>query len=70
MRKKALTLALCALLLLTGLPLRAHAVWFSDVSASAWYYQAVMSLADQGIVAGGAPDPGSLCHHACQIHSF
>ena len=35
MRKKALTLALCALLLLTGLPLRAHAVWFSDVSASA-----------------------------------
>ena len=52
MRKKALTLALCALLLLTGLPLRAHAAWFSDVSASAWYYQAVMSLADQGIVAG------------------
>ena len=33
MRKKALTLALCALLLLTGLPLRAHAAWFSDVSA-------------------------------------
>lgn len=51
-RARFFSLLLCLTLLFTGLPLQAHAAWFSDVPANAWYSQAVSSLADRGIIAG------------------
>lgn len=50
--KRLFSLLLCGALLFASLPLQAQAASFSDVSAGAWYSQAVNSLADQGILSG------------------
>lgn len=51
-RTRWLSLLVSAALLLTSLPMAASAAQFSDVSSGAWYYTAVTTLADQGIVSG------------------
>lgn len=51
-RTRLLSLLLCVSLILVSLPLSASAAQFSDVSSGAWYYEAVTSLADQGIISG------------------
>ena len=50
--KKLLSLLLCGAMLCLYLPLQAQAVQFSDVSANAWYYTAISSLSDKGILSG------------------
>ena len=75
--KKLLSMLLCGTMLCLYLPLQAQAVQFSDVSANAWYYTAISSLSDKGILSGTGggkfspyrnADPWSICHHAGKIH--
>lgn len=50
--KKLLSTLLCGTMLCLYLPFQAQAVQFSDVSANAWYYTAISSLSDKGILSG------------------
>ena len=50
--KKLLSMLLCGTMLCLYLPLQAQAVQFGDVSANAWYYTAISSLSDKGILSG------------------